>query len=75
MKHQSSKEQKNPYLDELLDWYDKTKKEDELAIKRSKEEFVELIKKIDRTQIRNTTNFSEEKKSLWMRIKKTLGIG
>lgn len=75
MKHQNSKGMKSPYLDKLLDWYDKTKKTDELEIKKNKNDFINQIKKIDKSEIRNTTTFTSEKISIWMRIKKTLGIG
>ena len=37
MKPQDSKEPKNQYLDRLLNWYDKTKKEDEIETKKRKE--------------------------------------
>jgi len=38
MKPQDSKEPKNQYLDRLLNWYDKTKKEDEVEIKKKKQD-------------------------------------
>lgn len=75
MKHQNSKEEKNPYLDKLLDWYDKSKKEDEIEIKKIKEDFINQIKKFDRREIKNTLPIPLEKISLWKRIKKVLGIG
>lgn len=75
MKHQNSKEEKNPYLDKLLDWYDKSKKEDEIEIKKIKEDFINQIKKFDRGEIKNTLPIPLEKISLWKRIKKVLGIG
>lgn len=75
MIHQNSKEKKSPYLDKLLDWYDKTKKNDELEIRKSKLEFIQQIKQFEKKDIKNTTNVVPENISLWMRIKKTLGIG
>ena len=75
MKHQDSKEPKNQFLDRLLDWYDKTKKEDEVEVKKRKQDFIEEIKKFNKTDIKNTTSELPQNISLWMRIKKALGIG
>lgn len=75
MKHQNSKEPKSPYLDRLLDWYDKSKKFDEVEIKKSKEDFVSEIKKFRKEEIKNTFEIKPDRVSIWMRIKKTLGIG
>lgn len=75
MKHQDSKEPKNQYLDRLLDWYDKSLKVDEIDIKKNKKEFIDEITKYKKNQIVNTTFVNDKKLTLWMRIKKTLGIG
>lgn len=75
MKHQNSKEPKNQYLDKLLNWYDKTKKTDEIEIKKQKEEFINQIKKFNKKDIKNSTTELSKNISIWMRIKKTLGIG
>jgi len=75
MKPQDSKEPKNQYLDRLLNWYDKTKKEDEVEIKKKKQEFIEEIKKFNKKDIKNTTTEIPNNISVWMRIKKTLGLG
>lgn len=75
MKPQDSKELKSPYLDRLLSWYEKTKKEDELEIQKSKNDFIFEIKKFKKQDIKNTTNEKPVNLTLWERIKKTLGIG
>ena len=75
MKHQNLKEPKNQYLDRLLDWYDKSKRIDEHDLKKNKEDFINEIKKFDKNQIKNTTPEQSKKLTIWMRIKKTLGIG
>lgn len=75
MKLQDSKEPKNQYLDRLLNWYDKTKKEDEVETKKRKEDFINEITKFKKQDIKNTTPESPKGISIWMRIKKTLGIG
>jgi hypothetical protein len=75
MKHQDSKELKNQYLDRLLNWYEKTKIEDEIEIKKTKQDFIKEIKKFNKIDIKNTTPELPKNVSLWMRIKKTLGIG
>lgn len=75
MKHQNLKEPKSQYLDRLLTWYDKTKKIDEVEVKKQKEEFIEQIKKFKKQDIKNSTNEPPKGISIWMRIKKTLGIG
>ncbi len=75
MKHQDSKEPKNQYLDRLLNWYEKTKIEDEIEIKKTKQDFIKEIKKFYKIYIKNNTIGLTKYVSLWMRIKKTLGIG
>lgn len=66
--------EKNPFLDKLLDWYDKTKDADRQEIKKSKEDFINEIKQFKKEQIGNTI-VEHDKLTLWDRIKKTLGIG
>jgi hypothetical protein len=66
---------KNPYLDKLLDWYDKSKLEDQNEIKLQKENFVKSLKTINKEEIKNTIDTEPTDISLWKRIKKTLGIG
>ena len=75
MKHQDSKELKSQYLDRLVSWYEKTQKEDELEIKKSKQDFINEIKMFQKSDIKNTTNEKPLNISIWARVKKTLGIG
>ena len=72
---QNSNQNKNPYLDKLLDWYDKSKLEDQNEIKLQKENFVKSLKTINKEEIKNTIDIEPTDISLWKRIKKTLGIG
>ena len=72
---QNSNQNKNPYLDKLLDWYDKSKLEDQNEIKSQKENFVKSLKTINKEDIKNTIDVEPTNISLWKRIKKTLGIG
>jgi len=72
---QNSNQNKNPYLDKLLDWYDKSKLEDQNEIKLQKEKFVKSLKTINKEEIKNTIDTEPTDISLWKRIKKTLGIG
>ena len=72
---QNSNQNKNPYLDKLLDWYDKSKLEDQNEIKSQKENFVKSLKTINKEEIKNTIDTEPTDISLWKRIKKTLGIG
>ena len=75
MTSQNSNQNKNPYLDKLLDWYDKSKLEDQNEIKLQKENFVKSLKTINKEDIKNTIDVEPTNISLWKRIKKTLGIG
>ena len=75
MTSQNSNQNKNPYLDKLLDWYDKSKLEDQNEIKLQKEKFVKSLKTINKEDIKNTIDIEPTDISLWKRIKKTLGIG
>jgi len=75
MTSQNSNQNKNPYLDKLLDWYDKSKLEDQNEIKLQKENFVKSLKTINKEDIKNTIDTEPIDISLWKRIKKTLGIG
>ena len=75
MTSQNSNQNKNPYLDKLLDWYDKSKLEDQNEIKLQKEKFVKSLKTINKEEIKNTIDIEPTDISLWKRIKKTLGIG
>jgi len=75
MTSQNSNQNKNPYLDKLLDWYDKSKLEDQNEIKLQKENFVKSLKTINKEEIKNTIDIEPTDISLWKRIKKTLGIG
>ena len=75
MTSQNSNQNKNPYLDKLLDWYDKSKLEDQNEIKSQKENFVKSLKTINKEDIKNTIDIEPTDISLWKRIKKTLGIG
>lgn len=68
------KEQKSPYLDKLLDWYDKSKKHDEHDIKKTKLDFIEQIRQFKKDDIKNS-EIVDKKITTWERIKKTLGIG
>ena len=72
---QNSNQNKNPYLDKLLDWYDKSKLEDQNEIKSQKENFVKSLKTINKEEIKNTIDTEPTDISLWKRIRKTLGIG
>jgi hypothetical protein len=54
MTSQNSNQNKNPYLDKLLDWYDKSKLEDQNEIKLQKENFVKSLKTINKEEIKNT---------------------
>jgi hypothetical protein len=58
-----------------LDWYDKSKLEDQNEIKSQKENFVKSLKTINKEDIKNTIDVEPTNISLWKRIKKTLGIG
>jgi hypothetical protein len=75
MTSQNLNQNKNPYLDKLLDWYDKSKLEDQNEIKSQKENFVKSLKTINKEDIKNTIDIEPTNISLWKRIKKTLGIG
>jgi len=75
MTSQNLNQNKNPYLDKLLDWYDKSKLEDQNKIKLQKENFVKSLKTINKEEIKNTIDTEPTDISLWKRIKKTLGIG
>ena len=74
MKFQNSKE-KSQYLDRLLSTYDNAIKNDALEVKKYKEELINEIKKFDKKDISNTFEVKPKGISLWMRLKKTLGIG
>ena len=75
MTSQNSIQNKNPYLDKLLDWYDKSKLQDQNEIQLQKENFVKSLKTINKEDIKNTIYIEPTDISLWKRIKKTLGIG
>ena len=75
MTSQNSNQNKNPYLDKLLDWYDKSKLQDQNEIQLQKENFVKSLKTINKEEIKNTIDTEPTDISLWKRIKKTLGIG
>ena len=75
MTSQNLNQNKNPYLDKLLDWYDKSKLEDQNEIKSQKENFVKSLKTINKEDIKNTIDVETTNISLSKRIKKTLGIG
>ena len=75
MTSQNSNQNKNPYLDKLLDWYDKSKLQDQNEIQLQKENFVKSLKTINKEDIKNTIYIEPTDISLWKRIKKTLGIG
>jgi hypothetical protein len=75
MTSQNLNQNKNPYLDKLLDWYDKSKLQDQNEIKLHKENFVNSLKNISKEEIKNTIDTEPTDISLWKRIKKTLGIG
>lgn len=75
MTSQNSNQNKNPYLDKLLDWYDKSKLQDQNEIQLQKENFVKSLKTINKEDIKNTIDIEPTYISLWKRIKKTLGIG
>jgi hypothetical protein len=75
MTSQNLNQNKNPYLDKLLDWYDKSKLQDQNEIKLHKENFVNSLKNINKEEIKNTIDTEPTDISLWKRIKKTLGIG
>jgi len=75
MTSQNLNQNKNPYLDKLLDWYDKSKLQDQNEIKLHKENFVKSLKNINKEEIKNTIDTEPTDISLWKRIKKTLGIG
>ena len=75
MTSQNLNQNKNPYLDKLLDWYDKSKLEDQNEIKLQKEKFVKSLKTLNKEEIKNTIDIEPTDISLWKRIKKTLGIG
>ena len=75
MTSQNSNQNKNPYLDKLLDWYDKSKLQDQNEIQLQKENFVKSLKTINKEDIKNTIDTEPTDISLWKRIKKTLGIG
>ncbi len=75
MTSQNLNQNKNPYLDKLLDWYDKSKLQDQNDIKLHKENFIKSLKDINKEEIKNTIDTEPTNISLWKRIKKTLGIG
>jgi hypothetical protein len=75
MTSQNLNQNKNPYLDKLLDWHDKSKLQDENEIQLHKENFVKSLKTINKEEIKNTIDTVPTDISLWKRIKKTLGIG
>lgn len=74
MRPNNLKEQESPYLDKMLAWYDKTKKQDELEIKKSKINFINEIKMFNKDEIKNTEVVTK-KITVWQRIKRVLGIG
>ena len=51
MTSQNSNQNKNPYLDKLLDWYDKSKLQDQNEIQLQKENFVKSLKTINKEDI------------------------
>ena len=75
MTSQNLNQNKNPYLDKLLDWYDKSKLQDQNDIKLHKENFIKSLKDINKEEIKNTIDTEPTNISLWKRLKKTLGIG
>ena len=75
MTSQNLNQNKNPYLDKLLDWYDKSKLQDQNDIKLHKENFIKSLKDINKEEIKNTIDTEPTNISLWKRIKRTLGIG
>jgi hypothetical protein len=75
MTSQNLNQNKNPYLDKLLDWYDKSKLQDQNDIQSQKEHFVKSLKTINKEDIKNTIDTEPTDISLWKRLKKTLGIG
>jgi hypothetical protein len=58
-----------------LDWYDKSKLQDQNEIQLQKENFVKSLKTINKEDIKNTIDTEPTDISLWKRLKKTLGIG
>ena len=54
MTSQNLNQNKNPYLDKLLDWYDKSKLQDQNDIKLHKENFIKSLKDINKEEIKNT---------------------
>ena len=75
MKHQNLKEPKNQSLDKLLKWFETTKRQDEIEVKKNKVDFIYEIKKFKKEDIKNSNQEKPRKISIWMRIKKTLGLG
>ena len=52
MTSQNLNQNKNPYLDKLLDWYDKSKLQDQNDIKLHKENFIKSLKDINKEEIK-----------------------
>lgn len=75
MKHQNLKEPKNQSLDKLLKWFETTKRQDEIEVKKNKVDFIYEIKKFKKEDIKNSNQEKPRNISIWMRIKKTLGLG
>jgi len=60
--------------EKVLQWYQAETLKDQLEEKKHKEDFIDSLKNIDKSEIKNT--IAETKSySLWQRIKKVLTIG
>ena len=55
MTSQNLNQNKNPYLDKLLDWYDKSKLQDQNDIKLHKENFIKSLKDVQFKTYEKTT--------------------
>jgi hypothetical protein len=60
-------------LEDIQDWYNNEIEKDKLDLETEKKQFIEEIKKIKKEEIFPKPK-TEEKLTLWKRIKKTLGI-
>lgn len=60
--------------EKVLQWYQAETLRDGLEVKKSKEDFINSLKNIDKSEIKNTV-VETKSYSLWERIKRVLTIG
>lgn len=60
--------------EKVLQWYQAETLRDDFEVKKSKEDFINSLKNIDKSEIKNTV-VETKSYSLWERIKRVLTIG